>query len=208
MTNSFLLADEASRQAVLFDAPDHTTEPLLREADKCNLQVVGLWLTHGHFDHFADHEVVRKHSPDVRVLIHESDAPKAARPEIQLRMFGLPLVIPALRPDGYVTEGQRLQLGQLEVIVMHTPGHSPGHVAYYIPSEAVLVGGDLIIGGSVGRTDLPDSDHEQLEGSVRRVMGLPAQTRLLGGHGGMTTLAEQARHNDFVRDILARAARQ
>jgi glyoxylase-like metal-dependent hydrolase (beta-lactamase superfamily II) len=93
-------------------------------------------------------------------------------------------------------------IGALQVTVLHTPGHSPGHVCYHLASEHVLVGGDLIIGGSVGRTDLPDSDQSQLEASVRKVMQLPPATRLLGGHGEPTTLAEERDCNPFVQAML------
>jgi glyoxylase-like metal-dependent hydrolase (beta-lactamase superfamily II) len=112
-------------------------------------------------------------------------------------------VIPPLKPDAHVTDNQKLKLGSLDVVVIHTPGHSPGHVVYHFPKEKVLVGGDLIIGGSIGRTDLPDSNHEQMEASVRKVMGLPAETRLLGGHGDATTLEEERQTNPFVQEILA-----
>jgi hydroxyacylglutathione hydrolase len=203
MTNCFLIADENAKQAVLFDAPDHTTEPLLREAAKRGWEVAGLWLTHGQFDHFADHAVVKEHSPGARVLIHALDEAKAQRPEVQTRMFGLPFSIPPLKADGHVTDNQKLSIGGLEVAVIHTPGHSPGHVAYYLPKEGVLLGGDLIIGGSVGRTDLPDSNHRQLENSICRVMDLPPATRLLGGHGPATTLGEERDRNPFVQEALA-----
>lgn len=202
MTNCFLIADETARQAVLFDAPDHTTEPLLAEAAKRGWDLAGLWLTHGHFDHFADHQQVRERFPKAKVLLHELDAPKTRKPEMQTRMFGLPFSIAALEPDGFVTDDQRLRIGSLEVTVLHTPGHSPGHVAYSFPAEKLLVGGDLIIGGSVGRTDLPDSRHADLEASVRRVMKLPGDTRLLGGHGPSTTLAQERENNPLVREIL------
>ena len=204
MTNCFLLGDVGTKQAVLFDAPDHTTEPVLRQAAESGFELIGLWLTHGHFDHFADHAVVRKHFPRARILMHPGDEPKARHPELQTRLFGLPLVIPPLEPDAHVSDGERLKIGNVEVTVLHTPGHSPGHVVYHVPSEKLLVGGDLIIGGSVGRTDLPDSVHSELEASVRRVMKLPPDTRLLGGHGEMTTLAQEAEQNFFVRDILER----
>jgi len=75
-TNSFLIADEASRQAVIFDAPDHTTAPLLDEAQKQGWDVIGLWLTHGHIDHVADHAVVTGRFPNAKVLIHPGDAQK------------------------------------------------------------------------------------------------------------------------------------
>ncbi len=203
MTNCFVIADEKAKQAVMFDAPDHTTAPLLAQISERGWDLTGLWLTHGHFDHFADHAVVKQTFPRAQVLIHALDEAKARHPEAQTRMFGVPLVIPPLRADGYVTDNQQLNIGSLVVRVMHTPGHAPGHVAYYLPDEHVVVGGDLIIGGSVGRTDLPDSDHQALEASIRNVMQLPSQTRLLGGHGPITTLQEERENNPFVQEALA-----
>jgi len=202
MTNCFLVADELAKKAILFDAPDHTTEPLLDEVAKRGWDLIGLWLTHGHFDHFADHAVVRKRFPSAKVLIHKLEEPKVCQPDLQTRMFGLPFNIPALKVDAYVEDNQRLQVGKLEVTVLLTPGHAPGHVAYHFPEEQLLIGGDLIIGGSVGRTDLPDSDHGQLEASIRRVMTLPDATRLLGGHGDATTLGQERKRNWFVREAL------
>ena len=148
----------------------HTIGPLVDAAAKKGWEITGLWLTHGHFDHFADHAVLRQRVPGARILIHQLDEPKARHPEVQTRLFGLPFAIDPLKADAHVTGDQNLAIGKIKVTVLHTPGHSPGHVVYYLPDEHVLVGGDLIIGGSIGRTDLPDSDHEQMEESVRRVM--------------------------------------
>ncbi len=202
-TNCYLIADETTRQAVLFDAPDHTVTPLLEEAARRDWEVIGLWLTHGHFDHLADHAVVTRRFPNARVLIHADDEAKLEHPGRQLRLFGLPLDIPPRKADAFVRDGQQLAIGALEVKVIHTPGHAPGHVAYHLPQERVLVGGDLIIGGSVGRTDLPDSNHADLEASIRRVMALPPETRLLGGHGSPSTLGEELADNPFVQQALA-----
>ena len=91
MTNCFLVADENAKQAVLFDAPDHTTERLLKETARRGWDLIGLWLTHGHFDHFADHAFVKQHFPAAKILIHPLDEPKAKNPDLQTRMFGLPL---------------------------------------------------------------------------------------------------------------------
>lgn len=204
MTNCFLIADEKAGQAVLFDAPDHTVAPLLDEAAKRNWDIIGLWLTHGHFDHFADHTTVKQRFPGAKVLIHRSDLAKAQHPEVQTRLFGLSFVIHPLQADAHVEDGQLLTIGSLEVRVIHTPGHSPGHVCYHFPTENLLVGGDLIIGGSVGRTDLPDSSHARLEASIRKIMTLPPRTQLLGGHGPASTLAEERETNSFVQDILDR----
>ena len=202
MTNSFLIADETAKEAVIFDAPDNTAGVLLDQAAKRGWDVIGLWLTHGHFDHFADHALVRQRFPKAKILVHQLEAAKVAHPEVQLRLFGVPMKIEALKADEYVTDGQILKIGSMEVQVIHTPGHAPGHVCYYLQSEKTLVGGDLIIGGSVGRTDLPDSNHLHMEASLRKIMALPPETRLLGGHGEATTLAEERQHNYFLRDFL------
>ena len=202
MTNSHMVADEIAKQAVIFDAPDNTVAPLLDQAVERGWDVIGLWLTHGHFDHFADHTVVRRRFPKAKILIHKSEALKTAQPEVQTRLFRLSIKIEPLKADAYVTDNQVLQIGSMEVHVIFTPGHAPGHVCYYFPNEKLLIGGDLIIGGSVGRTDLPDSNHHDMEASLRRVMALPPETRLLGGHGPDTTLAHERQTNYFLRDFL------
>src|SRR5437588_11586500 len=94
MTNCFLIADETSAQAVLFDAPDHTTAPLLNEVATRGWELIGLWLTHGHFDHFADHALVKSKFPAARILIHSLDEAKARNPVRQTQLFGLSFVIP------------------------------------------------------------------------------------------------------------------
>ena len=199
-TNCYLVADETSKQAVLFDAPDHTIGPLLDEAMRRGYDLIGLWLTHGHFDHIADHAEVTKAFPNARILMHPLDVSKLRNP--RSAMFPLPFVIPPREPDGLVEDGQKLMLGTLEVEVIHTPGHAPGHVMYYFPKQGILIGGDLIICGAVGRTDLPDSDERQLTQSIQKVMRLPAETQLLPGHCGTSTLAEERESNPYVRAVL------
>src|SRR5215468_10552682 len=93
-TNCYLVADEPAKQAVLFDAPDHTTAPLLDEAKKRGWDVIGLWLTHGHFDHVADHAVVTRAFPTAKVLIHPLDEPRMKDPRAMTTMFALPFTIP------------------------------------------------------------------------------------------------------------------
>ena len=200
-TNCYLVADEASKHAVIFDAPDHTVGPLLDEAQARELDVIGLWLTHGHFDHVADHAEVTKRFPNAKVLIHKLDEPKLAEPKSSV--FTLPFEIPPRKADAYVEDGQVLELGNLRAEVLHTPGHSPGHVMYHLASEKILIGGDLIIMGAVGRTDLPDASTADLEKSILRVMRLPGDTRLLPGHGDISTLDDERRTNRFVQYVLA-----
>ena len=195
-TNCFLVADETSRQAVLFDAPNDTVGPILDEVARRGFELIGLWLTHGHFDHIADHKVVTDRFPHARVLIHPLDAPKLRNPRSST--FVLPFTIPPREPDELVEHGQSLHFGGLRADVIHTPGHAPGHVMYHLASEKVLIGGDLIIMGAVGRTDLPDSDPDALNESIRRVMNLPDDTTLLPGHGDVSTLGDERRDNEYV----------
>jgi glyoxylase-like metal-dependent hydrolase (beta-lactamase superfamily II) len=200
VTNSFLIADEHTKQAVVFDAPNDTVAPLLDEAAAQGWDVIGLWLTHGHFDHTADHKLVTDRFPNAKVLIHRLDEPKLIEPGS--KFFPIPFVIPPRKADAYVEDGQVLELGNLRARVIFTPGHAPGHVMYYFEDDGVLVGGDLIIGGSVGRTDLPDSRHSDLEASIRKVMKLPGDTTLLPGHGQPSTLREELELNPYVQAAI------
>lgn len=198
-TCSYLVFDEDSKTGVIFDAPNDTTAPLLRVADEHHVRIVGLWLTHGHIDHIADHAVVTSHSPGAKVLIHQMDERKLQDPN---SMYPLPFQTAARKADGYLTDGQTLFIGRNEVQVIHTPGHSPGHVAFYIPSEKILIGGDLILMGAVGRTDFPDCSFKDLQASLRRVMRLPGDTNLLPGHGQASLLSEERETNPYVQQAL------
>lgn len=198
-TNSFLVADEASRQAVVFDAPDNTVGVLLDQAKRHGWNVVGLWLTHGHVDHVADHAAVTEVFPDAKILIHPLDEPRLHKPN---SMFPLPFMIAPGKASGYLEDGQVLELGSLKATVMHTPGHSPGHVCFHFAEQKVLIGGDLIICGAVGRTDFADSRHSDLNASIRKVMRLPGDTRLLPGHCDPTTLEHELHTNEYVQEAI------
>lgn len=200
VTNCFLIGDEATKQAVIFDAPNDTVAPLLDEAARGKFDVIGLWLTHGHFDHLADHAAVTARFPGAKVLIHPLD--EHLLTNLASRLFQLPFEIPARQADAHVADGQALAIGKLRVQVIHTPGHSPGHVMYHLPDEGVLVGGDLIILGAVGRTDFPDASYPQLQASIRKVMRLPPDTTLLPGHGQPGTLRQELDTNPYVREAM------
>ncbi len=199
-TNCYLIVDEPSKQCVLFDAPDHTVQPLLDQIRTNGWNLIGLWLTHGHFDHTADHQVVADAFPNTPVLIHKLDEAKLLNPNT--RLFPLPFKIPPGKPSAFVEDWQMLSIGDHQCRVIHTPGHAPGHVMYYFEEDDLLVGGDLIIGGAIGRYDLPDSNYDDLCASVRKVMNLPPETNLLPGHGNVSTLGDELKTNPFVKQIV------
>jgi hydroxyacylglutathione hydrolase len=198
-TNSYLVIDEASHQAVVFDAPNDTTAPLLKAAADQHAELVGLWLTHGHIDHIADHALVTAMFPQAKVLIHQLDELKLQHPN---SMYPVPFTTAPRSADAYLTDGQLLHVGAHDVEVIHTPGHSPGHVAFYLPSEKVLIGGDLILMGAVGRTDFPDCSFPALQQSLRRIMQLPTDTQLLPGHGQPSLLSDELAENPYVRQAM------
>lgn len=199
-TACWLVADEQAKKAVLFDAPNDTTGPLLNECESRGWDLIGLWLTHGHFDHVADHEVVTRRFPKARLLMHKDDLSKITGEYPKL--FPLPFEVPTRQPDGFLTDGQKLKIGNIDVEVMHTPGHAAGHMVYYFPAEKVLVGGDMIIGGTIGRVDLPDSDFPAMRKSLKRIIELPEETTLLPGHGEASNLAREFRTNCMLQDVL------
>jgi len=208
-TNAFLIADDATRQAVIFDSPDHTIKPLIDVAKREGYEVIGLWLTHGHFDHMADHAVVKEAFPEAKVLVHAGDLAKLKSPGVQTRMFMLPFTIPPCEPDGLIEDGEVLKIGEVAVRVIHTPGHAPGHVMYWFEAEKILIGGDLIICGAVGRTDFPDCSEPALQESIRKVYRMcPDETQLLPGHCELTTLGAERMGNDYVRAVLDGEARR
>jgi glyoxylase-like metal-dependent hydrolase (beta-lactamase superfamily II) len=200
-TNCFLVADEAAKVAVLIDAPDHTVGPLLEQAKEAGWDVQALWMTHGHWDHLADHSEVSAAFPGAAKLIHKLDEAKLNSPGSAI--FKLPFTLPPGKATGYLADGDELAVGSLRARVMFTPGHCPGHVCFYFQEQKVLVGGDLIIGGAVGRTDLPGCSVTDLMESVKAVMKLPDDTTLLPGHGEVSTVGDERANNAYVRRILA-----
>ncbi|MGC9259727.1 MAG: MBL fold metallo-hydrolase [Phycisphaerae bacterium] len=196
VTNAYLIADETTGVAALIDAPHNTVAPLLNVAKHNNWSIKYLLLTHGHWDHIGDHKVLTDQYPEARVLIHSLDEPKLAAPGSLL--FPLPYKIPPRKADGYLDDGRIIHIGNLEFTVLFTPGHSPGHVVLYCPAESLLMAGDLLFAGTVGRTDLPDSNPDDMQQSLRRVAALPDQTVVRPGHGPPTTIAAEKQSNPFL----------
>ncbi len=196
-TNAYLIADEITKTAAIIDAPESTTASLIALAKQHHYDVQYLLLTHGHWDHISDHKVVTDAFPKAKVLIHALEEPRLINPGSLL--FELPYAIEPRKADGYLEDGQKIHLGHITLAVMHTPGHSAGHAVFYSNEHAVLLAGDLLMAGAVGRYDFPDGNVEHLKKSLRRVLLLPDNVEVLSGHGPATRIGNERMGNPFIR---------
>ena len=186
-THTYLVADEASGEAWVVDAPLDTAAAVLGHCAERGYTLTRAILTHGHFDHVLDAE--RYQEAGVPLAVNPADRELLAAPQTQ--MFGLDLPMPAVEITGELRDGRTLLLGETEWDVWHVPGHSPGHVILYSQAEKTVLGGDLLFQGGYGRVDLPGCDPKAMLRSLRRLMELPRETRIYPGHGPDTTLGQE-----------------
>jgi len=198
MTNTYIVADDNTGEAVVIDPADDGAQ-ISGEITKQNWHLAGIWLTHAHFDHLGGAaELADLSSPPPPVALHPDDIP-LWRIEGGAAFFGMK-IDPGPEPTIELKNGQELHIGEYKFQVLHAPGHTRGHVMFYNRDEAILFCGDVIFQGSIGRTDLPGGDFDTLIDSIRRqVMALPDDTRLLSGHGPQTTVGQERIYNPFLR---------
>lgn len=192
--NCYLLTAAGSRAAVIVD-PGEEEELFLDQLAQRDLVLEAIWLTHGHVDHVMGVRRLKAET-GAPVYLHPADRELYdALPE-QGGWLGLDLQAPP-PPDHPLAEGQQLRFAGHEFQVRHTPGHSPGSVSFVSPG--VILGGDVLFSGSVGRTDLPGGDFASLLHSLQRVfLTLPDSTRVLSGHGPETTIGVERLTNPFL----------
>lgn len=192
--NTYLITCDATRETAVVDV-GFEAEAVIAAVREHDLNVRWLLGTHAHYDHAAGMLEVQREVGGVYAL-HPADFPLLAVLSEQGRMFGFP---PAEPPEvGFeLAEGQRIPLGESELEVMFTPGHAPGHVVFRHGST--LWSGDVLFRESVGRTDLPGGSWPDLVRSIQsRLFALPGDVRCLPGHGPVTTIGHEKRHNPFV----------
>lgn len=196
-TNTYLVADTATKEAVVIDPA--WDEPLVLDAVARHAwQLRQIWITHAHFDHTSGtDQLVKQINPAPLIALHPADLP-IWRSGGGAAWFGLQT--PALpTPTLQLSHGLVLSLGEARFEVRHVPGHSPGHVVFYCQADGVLFCGDTIFWGSIGRTDLPGGDGSLLLRKIRaEILTLPEDTRLLSGHGEETSVGQEKRWNPFL----------
>lgn len=184
-TNSILLGCEHTRKAVLIDAPLDSKEPMIALAKELSLSVEKVLLTHSHWDHIADAADLKEqyHLP---IYVHSLDQENLTNPGSD----GLPLLCPIkpVKPDDLLVDQECIYVGNLEIYVIHTPGHSPGCVCFYLPKEALLISGDTLFKSTIGNLSFPTSRPNLMWQSLEKLVKLPPVTRVIPGHGDETTL--------------------
>jgi hydroxyacylglutathione hydrolase len=194
--NTYLVVDESSKRAVLVD-PGAEPERLIAMVKESKAVLEAIWLTHGHLDHIGGIVGVRK-KWNVPVYLHAADLPLYVRAHAQAELYDVPFEQPE-EPDYYVADGDTLRVGSIDFSVLHTPGHSPGHVLF--THDHTILGGDLLFAGSIGRTDLQLSDPARMEESLARISEFDDQVQLFPGHGPSTTIGRERATNPFLTGV-------
>lgn len=194
--NSYVVGCRSSGAGVLID-PGGEVPALLAMAEAKDLRVEAIWLTHAHLDHVLGlHEAAA--TTGAPILLHADDRFLYDAVPQQGEAFGFP-VDPLPELDGTFEAGEKLQLGEQTVEVLHVPGHSPGHVAFWFPASRALISGDVLFAGSIGRTDLPGGSYETLMRAIRQVVvPLGDDVRVFPGHGPPTTVGAERSSNPFL----------
>jgi glyoxylase-like metal-dependent hydrolase (beta-lactamase superfamily II) len=198
--NCYVVGDEETGAGVVVDPGDEAARIALA-VEQTNLEISQILITHAHIDHVgAVAALVDEYS--CPVLMHAEAEPMLGQLPTQAIMMGLRFgKVP--RVDRYIEDEEVIEVGGLELRSLYTPGHAPGHIAFYIESEGLLLSGDALFAGSVGRVDLPGGSMEVLMRSIEeRLLTLPDETSVYPGHGPKTTIGIERRHNPFLQGGL------
>ena len=191
--NTYLVIDEVARRSILIDPGDEPSV-LIDLVEKSGTTLDAIWLTHAHIDHIGGIHGMRRRWP-VPVSMHPLDRSLFERASDVATMYGLPFDRPEY-PEHEFADAQQVNVGSLRFEVIHTPGHAPGHVVFV--GEGIMLGGDLLFAGSIGRTDLPYCDPAAMEGSLERIAALDPDIIVYPGHGPTTTIGRELETNPFL----------
>lgn len=198
---TYIIWDEISHDGAVIDpgmSNDYELQSFDRFIESHRIELRYLLYTHLHIDHTLGHEhITEKYG--LRAMAHPADAPLGQARSTQADMFHMRMSPKPLIADLDLYDGQLLPLSEETIEVINVPGHSPGSVAYYCKDSNFVITGDALFCGSIGRTDLPGGNHEQLVTSIRkRLLTLPPRTKVYPGHGPMTTIDREILHNPFL----------
>jgi hydroxyacylglutathione hydrolase len=195
-TNCYIVGCEEAKEGAIIDPGGHP-ERILAEVKHQGLTIKYVLNTHAHFDHTdANGAIVKATGAPLAIHPKDRDLLQAAG---GASWFGV-RADAGPPPDIEIQDGDELEIGRLCFQVLHTPGHTPGHVCFYEPTEGVLFDGDVLFYMGVGRADLPGGNWQQLIHSIEQVLfALPDETIVYSGHGPETTIGQEKRHNPWLR---------
>ena len=198
-TNAYLVGDEDTHEAILIDPVDQAD--LLKEmADDSGWTIKLILATHAHFDHVLASKALKELTSAPFYIHTEAAEHLKSLPEAGVRFTGSPFPEAATPDRLLTTELETIELGAIKLETLYTPGHAPGHLAFYMRDHALVFSGDALFAGSVGRTDLPGGSHALLMKSIReKLLTLPDETSVLPGHGGATTIGQERATNPFLK---------
>ena len=195
--NCTILGDLVSQKAIVVD-PGGDAEILLERLVELNLQVERIIHTHAHLDHFLASGKM-KEATGAKLALHREDLFLWDMLEDQCRMFGIPFEPPP-PPDQWLKNEEEIDLNDLQGKALHTPGHTPGSMCFLFESQKLLIAGDTLFQGSIGRTDLWGGDFKKIEKSIQeKLYTLDEETSVITGHGESTSIGHEMRANSFVR---------
>lgn len=187
----------AGDDAVLID-PGGEAERLLDMISASGARLREIWLTHAHVDHLGALQDVIDALGPLPVRMHPADAPLYRDAAIWAAGLGLTVPAPTVATTP-LADGEELRVGAVRARCLHLPGHAPGHVVFAFDEAGVVIAGDTLFLGSIGRTDLPYGDEATLLAGIRdRLLVLPDATRIVPGHGPATTVGDERRSNPFL----------
>lgn len=194
--NCTILGDEISREAMVID-PGYEIPRIMALLAKHQLTVRKIVITHAHIDHIASAFTLQQHC-GAPIIYNQAELPLVAMMATQAAWFNM--AVPTVKPpDHSPADDEVLAVHGIDAQVLYTPGHTPGSLCLHIPSDSLLIAGDTLFAGSVGRTDLPGGNHHQLIASIQeRLLPLPDATVVVAGHGAETTMGEERARNPFL----------
>ncbi|MCF6137892.1 MBL fold metallo-hydrolase [Pseudalkalibacillus berkeleyi] len=195
--NCYLLWNE-DKEGLIID-PGSEGERIIKEVEAEGFTPIAILLTHAHFDHIGALDVVRENW-SLPVYLHQEEFDWLENPDLNGSSF-FPMIdaVSVKKADHKLNPGEDLRIGTFTCKVLHTPGHSPGSVSFSFEESGLVVSGDALFMGSIGRTDLPGGNHEQLIESIHeQLLTLDEETEVLSGHGPSTTIGEEMNTNPFL----------
>lgn len=197
--NCFILGAPETGEGVVVD-PGAEPERILAVVKRHGLKIKYILNTHGHFDHVGGNRRLLAET-GAPLLIHEADVPFLARAAASAASYGL-AAENSPEPDQFLVDGKELTFGAHRIVVLHTPGHTPGGCSLYLADQGIVLTGDTLFADSVGRTDFPGSSHEALVKGIKdKLFTLPGETKVYPGHGPATTIGREQRYNPYLTGL-------